>query len=277
MHGCCRHANVNRRMHNLTLDQLAVLLVEPSSTQQRIIINHLNSFGVMNIDRVKTGREALDVVNKDRYDLVISTMHLEDMTGTELIQNMRMDDGTREIPFMLISSETHFRYLEPIRQAGVIAILPKPYEIEQLKRGLYSTVHYLDPTSLDSHEIAAEELNVLVVDDSFTARNHICRVLSNMGVEKISTAKNGLEAIDVIKQQHFDLIVTDYNMPEMDGKQLVEHIRSHTNQAAIPILMVSSESDQNRLTAVQQAGVSAICDKPFETETVRELLLKMLA
>jgi two-component system chemotaxis response regulator CheY len=264
-------------MQNITLDQLSVLLVEPSSTQQRIIINHLNGFGVMDIDRVKTGREALEIINQDRYDLVISTMHLEDMTGTELIQNMRMDDGTREIPFMLISSETHFRYLEPIRQAGVIAILPKPYEIEQLKRGLYSTVYYLDPASLDTQEIAAEDLNVLVVDDSFTARKHISRVLSNMGIEKITTANNGVEAIEVIKLQHFDLIVTDYNMPEMDGKQLVEHIRNHSAQATIPILMVSSESDQNRLAAVQQAGVSAICDKPFETDTVRELLLKMLA
>ena len=264
-------------MQKITLDQLSVLLVEPSSTQQRIIINHLNGFGVMNIERVKTGREALDLMNKDKHDLVISAMHLEDMTGTELVQNMRMDDGMREIPFMLISSETHFRYLEPIRQAGVIAILPKPYEIDQLKRGLYSTVYYLDPASLDTKEIAAEDLRVLVVDDSFTARKHISRVLSNMGIERISTANNGVEAIDVIKDQHFDLIVTDYNMPEMDGKQLVEYIRNNSVQSTIPILMVSSESDQNRLAAVQQAGVSAICDKPFETDTVRELLLKMLA
>lgn len=264
-------------MHNITLDQLSVVLVEPSSTQRRIIINHLNGFGVMTIDQVTTGREALDVMDKEQHDLVISAMHLEDMTGTELIQNMRMDESTREIPFMLISSETDFRYLEPLRQAGVIAILPKPYEIDQLKRGLFSTVHYLDPDSLDTKEIAAENLQVLVVDDSFTARKHISRVLSNMGIEQIVTANNGIEAIEIIKQQHFDLIVTDYNMPEMDGKQLVEYVRNNSTQSTIPILMVSSESDENRLAAVQQAGISAICDKPFETSTVRELLLKMLA
>lgn len=264
-------------MHKITLDQLSVVLVEPSSMQQRIIINHLNGFGVMSIDTVKNGTDAFAIMDKDKHDLVISAMHLEDMTGTELIQNMRMDETTREIPFMLISSETNFRYLEPIRQAGVIAILPKPYEIDQLKRGLYSTVYYLDPGSLDTKEIEASDLNVLVVDDSFTARKHISRVLSNMGINRITTANNGLEAIDVIKQANFDLIVTDYNMPEMDGKQLVQHIRNNSTQATIPILMVSSESDQNRLAAVQQAGVSAICDKPFETDTVRELLMKMLA
>ena len=268
---------MSNRTQKITLDQLQVLLVEPSSTQQRIIINHLNGFGVMAIDRVSTGSAALAALNPDVHDLIISAMHLQDMTGTELVQNMRMDEHLRDIPFMLISSETQFRYLEPIRQAGVIAILPKPYEIEQLRRALYSTVHYLDPSSLDSKQIAAEDLNVLVVDDSFTARNHIRRVLTNMGIQRISEAKNGKEAVGILAERFFDLIVTDYNMPEMDGKQLVEHIRSQSNQTNIPVLMVSSESDDSRLAAVQQAGVSAICDKPFEPETVRELLLKMLA
>jgi len=264
-------------MEKITLDQLSVLLVEPSSTQRRIIINHLNGFGVMSIDSVTTGTDGLNTMNKDNHDLVISAMHLEDMTGTELVQNMRMDSNTSDIPFMLISSETDFRYLEPIRQAGVIALLPKPYEIDQLKRALFSTVHYLDPSSLNANEICPEKLEVLVVDDSFTARKHIKRVLSNMGIEKLSEAENGLEAVEIIKDKSFDLIVTDYNMPEMDGKQLVEHIRNNSTQKTIPVLMVSSESDDNRLAAVQQAGVSAICDKPFEPGTVKELLVQMLA
>lgn len=261
---------------HITLDQLHVLLVEPSGIQQRIIANHLNGFGIMAIDRVATGHEALAGLDPQKHALIISAMHLQDMTGTELVQNMRMDEQLRDIPFMLISSETDFRYLEPIRQAGVIAILPKPYEIEQLHRALYSTVHYLDPGMLDTQDIEVEDLSVLVVDDSFTARNHIKRVLANMGIQHISEAKNGKEAVDIIAEHFFDLIVTDYNMPEMDGKQLVEYIRSRSNQSRIPVLMVSSESDDSRLAAVQQAGVSAICDKPFETATVRELLRKLL-
>lgn len=264
-------------MNKITLDQLRVLLIEPSAMQQRIIIGHLNSFGVMTVKSVITGAAAFDAINKNKYDLIISAMHLEDMTGTEFVQNLRMDQTNNDIPFMLISSETNFRYLEPIRQAGVIAILPKPYEIEQLKRGLFSTVYYLEPGSLNTGDIKAENINVLVVDDSFTARKHIGRVLGGMGIKNITNAKNGVEAVGIINQHKFDLIVTDYNMPEMDGKQLVEHIRNNSSQASIPILMVSSESDDNRLAAVQQAGVSAICDKPFESDTVRELLQKMLA
>jgi len=62
----------------------------------------------------------------------------------------------------------------------------------------------------------------------------------------------------------------------MDGKELVEAIRAHSNQAGIPILMVTSEQDNSRLAAVQNAGVSAICDKPFEPGTVRALVERMI-
>jgi two-component system chemotaxis response regulator CheY len=127
-----------------------------------------------------------------------------------------------------------------------------------------------------TRQFASEELKVLVVDDSFTARKHIIRVLGNMGVENLVEAKNGIEALAMVNKDYFDLIVTDYNMPEMDGKELIEHIRNNSVQASVPILMVSSESDVSRIAAVQQVGVSAICDKPFEADTVKQLIERIV-
>ena len=118
---------------------------------------------------------------------------------------------------------------------------------------------------------------ILVVDDAAFMRMMIRDILVKNGFEVAGEAANGKEAVEIIKTKYFDLIVTDYNMPEMDGKQLTEYVRTNSTQSTIPILMVSSESDSNRLAAVQQVGVSAICDKPFAPDTVRELLLKMLA
>ena len=66
-------------------------------------------------------------------------------------------------------------------------------------------------------------------------------------------------------------------MPEMDGKALVQHIRTLSMQPSVPILMVSSERDEGRLAAVEQAGVSAICDKPFEVNLIRRLLKNLFA
>jgi len=258
------------------IHEIATVLVEPSVAQRRIIENFLKEAGIVDIAWTKTGNDALEIINKMSPDLVVSAMHLEDMTGTDLVQIMREDVSMTDIPFMLISSETHYRYLEPIRQAGVIALLPKPFELRQLKKAIESTVNYLDPGELDMRHFSSEDIKVLVVDDSVTARNHIKRVLVNMGIENLTEAENGCHALELIEANFFDLIVTDYNMPKMDGQELVEHVRNASAQASVPILMVSSEHDDSRLAAVQQAGVSAICDKPFESDVVKKLIERIL-
>jgi two-component system chemotaxis response regulator CheY len=101
-------------------------------------------------------------------------------------------------------------------------------------------------------------------------------VLANLGIQHFTEAENGKQAVGIIDQHFFDLVVTDYNMPEMDGRELTEYIRTQSWQSTVPILMVSSESNQSRLAAVEQAGVSGVCDKPFESAMVKGLLQKML-
>ena len=263
-------------MRKITLDQLRILLVEPSLTQQKIITGYLREDGVGDVDCAASGAEAIALLRDSPHQLVISAMYLQDMTGTELLQCIREEVNLTDIPFILVSSETHYRYLEPIRQAGAIAILPKPFEPEYLLRALYATLDYLDPGHLSLQRKQAEELWVLIVDDSRMARKHIRRVLTEMGIEHFMEAENGEGALEVLNAHTFDFIVTDYHMPVMDGEALIRHIRASEDMSDIPILMVSSESDSERIAAVQQAGVSAVCDKPFEPMMVKQIIEIML-
>lgn len=260
----------------LSITDLAITVVEPSSTQWLFIKKQLEEMGVTRADCFKSGQEALDDMRNFQPDLVISAMHLPDMTGTELVQAIRNDAALEAIPFMLISSEDSDYYLEPIRQAGVIALLPKPFKTGDLKRALYSTLEFIEPDRAGLEEINLEDLEVLVVDDSSTARKHISRVLNNLGMERITLAVNGREAVEILNKQFFDLIVTDYNMPEMDGKELAKHVREKSTQRTIPILMVTSEASHSHLAGVKQSGVSAMCDKPFEAAEVKKLIINIL-
>ena len=260
-----------------TLEDLVVLLVEPSTPQAKYIVRQLQEAGIVSFEVVKNGEQALENMRILPPDLVISAMYLPDMTSNELIHQIRHDEHLCRIAFMLISSETSFSSLDPIRQAGVTAILPKPFDHMQLKRALYNTLDYLDPGALHLEEFSVDELRVLIVDDSNMARRHIKRVLSGMGIEHFTEATDGAEAIPLLEQNFFDLIVTDFNMPEMDGKALVEFVRNRSNQRSVPVLMVTSEGDQGMLSAVEQAGVSAICDKPFESNTVRAMIEMMMS
>ncbi len=262
----------------ISLEELHILVVEPSYTQRRIINQLLHEAGIAHVSEVETGDAALARLLGDSPDLVISSMYLPDMTGVDLVHAIRASETHGNTAFMLISSETRFRYLEPIRQAGAVGILPKPFDQQDLKVALSATLDLVNPEALSLEEHDGAHLKVLVVDDSPLARKHIRYVLEGMQIpeENIDTASNGVEALELINRHYYDFVVSDYNMPVMDGKELIDQIRNTSSQSSIPVLMVTSETDQNRLAAVQQAGVSAICDKPFEPATVHKLINNFL-
>jgi len=263
-------------MEALTLSELFVMLVEPSSTQGRIICERLEEAGVVDPSWKKEGSSALAAMPEEHPDLIISAMYLPDMTGTDLVKAMRNTPELASIPFILVSSETDEHYLEPIRQAGAIALLPKPFDPGDLKRALCATLDYITPNTDLLEDIEPASIKTMVVDDSSMARNYISKVLNNIGIVNITQAENGKEAIDLLQNDYFDLLVTDYNMPEVDGQELVRYVRNESAQSSIPIIMITSVTDQARLTAVRQSGVSAIIDKPFETGSVMSLLRQLM-
>jgi len=263
-------------LDTLAIEDLALLLIEPSNTQAKIIQDRLHQQDVGKIEVTHSGQEALDRLSRYIPDLIVSSMYLPDMTAVELLTALRLNPEFNELPFMLVSSETRVHELEPIRQAGVVAILPKPFDNADLQRALKTTLQYLEPAEIELQNYDVEELRVLLVDDSRLARRHIQRVLQDMGISTIAEAEDGSQAVEIMNTEEFDLVITDYNMPKMDGKDLTEFIRIDLNNPFLPIIMVTSEQNQAQLTAVQQAGVSAICDKPFEPDNVKNLLYRCL-
>ncbi len=178
-------------MHCIDISDLAILLIEPSSTQLKIILQQLRNQGVSRIEGVSSGREALALLEAHRPDLIVSSFYLPDMTVVQLLEQIRQHDLLSHIPFMLISSETSFEVLDAVRQAGVVAILPKPFEHQDLKNALRATLEYIDPQEINLAHYDIENVRVLVVDDSNLARKHICRVLNNMGIHLITQAVDG--------------------------------------------------------------------------------------
>lgn len=265
-------------MHAVHISDLSILLIEPSALQLKIIMQHLRSEGIANIEGISTGADAIAILNNHQPDLIISSLYLPDMTAIELLEQIKNDDALNHIPFMLVSSETSFTMLDTIRQAGVVAILPKPFAHEDLKNALRASIEFIDPQEINLEHYDIENVRVLVVDDSVLARKHIIRVLNNMGIVKITQAFDGKHGIDTFQQSgnEFDLVITDFNMPIMDGQEFIQYIRKDLGNSIIPILMVTSEENETRLSNVHKSGVSAICDKPFDPQTVKEMLYRVM-
>ncbi|NLQ18494.1 response regulator [Marinomonas sp. M1K-6] len=258
------------------ISDLSFLLVEPSDTQKKIITKALEEAGIKQIEYANNIQEAVAVISAFPPDLVISSMYLPDGSANDLIDNIRNNESTENQCFMLISSERNKEHLEHLRQSGVLAILPKPFSQKDLKRAIHATLDLIVEEEINLEMFDPKTLRVLVTDDSLMARKHISKTLNTMGIGEIEFAENGKQAITLLNEMEFDLIVTDYNMPEMDGRELTEAVRLDPALAHIPILMVSSNSEDSQLSNIAQEGVDAICGKPFEPSVVRTLLAKIL-
>jgi serine/threonine protein kinase/DNA-binding NarL/FixJ family response regulator len=250
-----------------------VLLVEPSRTQSAIIRKYLQDQGVRNLAAVATGQEALRAVKSKSPAVIVCTLHLADMTGVQLAEQVRAECPASTPGFVLISSQDESAQVGSLSKCGKAAVLHKPFTPEQLAEALKLVT--AAPAS------AAPEANrgnhrVLIVDDSVVARVHIRMVLTELGLRQFVEAADGAQAVAAVARESFDLIVTDYNMPFMDGSGLVSYLKQNPATAAVPIIMVTTETDPAKLDPVRRLGVAAICDKSFQREEVQEILDEVL-
>ena len=264
-------------MQRLALSEVSIILAEPSDTQRKIVIKQLAAADIHQVEAVGSVKQAIEAVTKHGADLVVSAMYFEDGTGLDIIKQIKNDDSLASIPFMLVSSENRLEKLEEFKQSGVAAILPKPFTPHNLEKALKASLDLINSTELELELFDAQDVRVLLVDDSKLSRNHIRRVLNSLGLQRIIEAENGAQALTILKDHTFDLVVTDYNMPEMDGRELSEFIRFNSETAHIPIIMVTSESSSSaHMANIHQTGVNALCDKPFEINEVRAMLATLL-
>ncbi|MBS2034480.1 response regulator [bacterium] len=117
--------------------------------------------------------------------------------------------------------------------------------------------------------------SVLVVDDSPTMRKMVKAALLPLG-SKFGEAANGLEAIEQLALQHFDLMVLDLNMPDMHGLEVIQYTRAYESYKELPILVLTTRSEHETRQSVLEAGANRYCTKPFQPAellaAVRELL-----
>ena len=114
---------------------------------------------------------------------------------------------------------------------------------------------------------------VLIVDDSRAVRMLLARALRAIGYDTLE-ASNGREAVEILEHERsiVRLVLADWNMPEMNGLDLVKHVRQDPQFDALPIIMVTSESDMDQITAALAAGATEYVMKPFTREILEEKL-----
>jgi len=120
-----------------------------------------------------------------------------------------------------------------------------------------------------------KSLKILVVDDFPTMRRIVRNLLKELGFENVEEAEDGAMALDKLRADNFQFVVSDWNMPNMDGLTLLQHIRSDAALKATPVLMVTAEAKKENIIAAAQAGANGYVVKPFTAATLEEKLTKI--
>jgi two-component system chemotaxis response regulator CheY len=121
-------------------------------------------------------------------------------------------------------------------------------------------------------------LHILIVDDSPVMRIFVRRVvqLSGIEVDRFFQAANGAEALATIASEHVDAVLTDINMPVMDGEEFVRRLRANESTHATPVIVISTDATTQRISAMLSLGASGYVQKPFGPEQLRAELERAL-
>ena len=117
-------------------------------------------------------------------------------------------------------------------------------------------------------------MKILIVDDSSTMRRIIGNVVMQLGFKKedFDEAEDGVKAWKLLQESQYDIILTDWNMPNMNGLDLVKKVRSEGNHQKIPIIMITTEGGKGEVITALKAGVNNYIVKPFNAQVLKEKL-----
>ena len=244
-----------------------ILVVDDSAVIRQSLTKLLTELGSQ-VTTAMDGKEALEMAqaNGNSFDLVITDVDMPNMDGFGLCVNLKRDERTRRIPVVILSSMDTEKDIEKGFRVGAAAYLSKSEALSELPDIIERVVQ--TSTFQRSRKI-------LVVDDSSTIRSVVIKALENSGF-KVLSAENGYEALELMKKNRPDLILSDIEMPVMSGIDLCRTVHKTEKLSNIPFVVMSTKNDRAIMRRMMQWGAIAYLTKPFNVEqlviTIERLL-----
>lgn len=247
------------------LKELRILIVDDSAVVRSVLSKELLRSGVQ-VTQAENGQQALDIALRKEFDLIITDVEMPCMNGIELCRRLKSDPRTQQIPIVILSSLDSEEDIRKGFLAGASTYITKA----QAKESLIETIEtVLQKTTFQRGRL------ILVVDDSSTVRTLVEKGLKEVGFEVVK-AENGRAALEILKNERPDLILSDIDMPEMNGEEFCKAVHSDPLLATIPFVVLSANNDRPIMRRMLQIGADSYLVKPFNIDqlviTVEKLL-----
>lgn len=263
-----------------------LLVVDDDSLQRNTAAERLRALGAEVVE-AGNGREAVDQLRGQSFDVVLMDLLMPVMNGYEAAETIRSGEAgeaARRVPIIACTSEPEYLARTRIERIGMQGLLNKPCSEARLIHGIVPLFDFQVPL-LDSlhspmkspddggHE---EQKTLLVVDDSSSMRRSLELFLTGEGF-KVLQAGEGQEALEVMRDHPCDLVITDMNMPGMDGFELARRIRADDAISFLPIMGLSGFSDRGLAQTAREAGIDAYLGKGADFGEMVDLIRSLLS
>lgn len=243
-----------------------ILFIDDTQLYHTMFVPELKKIGY-NVLQSFNSEEAYKLAFYKNVDLIILDIEMPNINGYDLCKKFKSNNYTQNIPvilFSLFSSDTALEYgFHSGADDYVIKNITKSNLIAKVEK-------YLNTNSIIRNE------NILIVEDSITVRNIISQSLTNHGFYLIDEAESGYEALKFLKLKKYQLIITDYEMPEMNGYELCYKIKSNNNYNDIPIIILSKNNQEVNIFKFEALGIYTFITKPFDSYRLLAEIEKLL-
>ena len=246
--------------------RLRVLLVDDSALIHKHTVPLLTAAGY-DVTEAWDGAEALEKLRLERADLVLTDVEMPRLDGYALCMALKHDPATADIPVIICSSLGEASDLERGFDVGADDYLVKPVVPEELVSRLHSL--------LATRMLSGRE-RVLVVDDSAAIRHLVSDCLRRQGFV-VSTAVDGQDGLEKAKAERPELVLTDYDMPRMNGFELVLGLRRDPTTRDIPLVMLTARESKRDQAQMRAAGLTSYLVKPFGPDKCVAIVERVLA
>ena len=258
-------------------DGKKVLVVDENGNNLRVLRTQLEQWN-LSPTLAFSGAEAMEVLNgRNGFDLALIDMHMPVLNGLELSKKIRSIHP--HLPIILISSlgdESKKKYPDvitsvvnkPVKQLQLAQHIREALKIERKPLQVKNGKHVL------SEDFAKKfPLRIMLAEDNNINQKLAIRILNKLGYQNIEVALNGLEAVEKLKKQFFEVILMDMQMPEMDGLEATRKIRRDMKQQPV-IIAVTANAMQNDRELCLEAGMNEFVTKPIKLEVLMAALEK---
>lgn len=240
---------------------MKIVLAEDSSTMRKILLKILNGLGHVDVCEAADGVQALKRLSEDEFDLLITDWDMPNMSGLQLIKEVRANPDTVDVPIIVSTSRSSQDEVVEAMGAGANDFISKPFNDVELQAKIESVL---------------KSVNVLIAEDSTSMMGVLKKMLEDMGYSNVYEANDGAKAWEILCEGRFDLLITDWNMPNMSGLELVEHVRADHSMVDMPIIMSTSRTNHQDVIEAMKSGVTNYISKPFRPNQLRDKIAQVM-